>query len=119
MKHCAADGVIVTEAAQFKDFEGRVRPGGTMIVEKAALQAETERKSIRVVKIPAFETAISLSGASLGANLILLGAFVMVSQIISPGLTKQRVKEVFVGREKVLKGNLDAFDEGSNLVNNF
>lgn len=113
-----ADGVIVSEAAQFKDFEGRVRSGGTMIVEKAGLQAKAKRKDIRVIEVPAIETAVSLSGTSQGANLILLGAFVMATQIISPELIKQRVKETFAGREKALKGNLEAFDKGLNFVKN-
>jgi len=111
-----ADGVIVAEAAQFKDFEGRVRPGGTMIVEKTGLESKAERKDIRVIEVQAIETAISLSGTSRGANLVLLGAFVGVTQIISPELIKQQLKEAFASNEKVLKGNLEAFDQGLNLV---
>ncbi|MBL7124921.1 MAG: 2-oxoacid:acceptor oxidoreductase family protein [Dehalococcoidales bacterium] len=111
-----ADGVIVAEAAQFKDFEGRVRPGGTMVVEKTGLQVKAERKDIRIIKVPAIETAINLSGTSQGANLILLGAFVGATQVISPELIKKQLKESFAGKEEVLKGNLEAFDEGLNLV---
>ena len=111
-----ADGVIVAEAAQFKDFEDRVRPGGTMVVEKTGLQAKAEREDIRIIKVPAIEMAISLSGTSQGANLILLGAFVGATQIISPKLIKQQLKESFAGKGEVLKGNLEAFDEGLNLV---
>jgi len=111
-----AEGVIVAEAAQFKDFEGRVRSGGTMVVEKTGLQVKAERKDIRIIKVPAIETAINLSGISQGANLILLGAFVGATQIIPPELIKQQLKESFAGKEEVLKGNLEAFDEGLNLV---
>lgn len=111
-----ADGVIVAEAAQFKDFEGRVRPGGTMIVEKTGLESKAERKDIRVIEVPAIEAAIGIGGSSRGANLVLLGAFVGVTQIIPPELIKQQLKEAFAGKEKVLKGNLEAFDQGLNLV---
>jgi 2-oxoglutarate ferredoxin oxidoreductase subunit gamma len=111
-----ADGVIVAEAAQFEDFEGRVRPGGTMIIEKAGLQAKAKRKDIRVIEVPAIETAISLSGTSQGANLVMLGAFVGTTQIISPELIKQQLKETFSGKEEVLKANLKAFEQGLNLV---
>lgn len=111
-----ADGVIVAEAAQFKDFEGRVRPGGTMIVEKTGLESKAERKDIRVIEVPAIEAAIGIGGSSRGANLVLLGAFVGVTQIISPELIKQQLKEAFASKEKALKGNLEAFDQGLNLV---
>jgi 2-oxoglutarate ferredoxin oxidoreductase subunit gamma len=110
-----ADGVIVAEAAQFKDFENRVRPGGTMVVEKAGLQAKAERKDISVIEVPAIETAISLSGTSQCANLILLGAFVEASQIIPPKLIKQRIRESFTGKEEVLTANLEAFNKGLDL----
>jgi len=113
-----AEGVIVAEAAQFKDFEERVRPGGTIIVEKAGLAAKATRKDIRVIEVPAIETAISLSGTSRGANLILLGAFVQATQVISPELIKQEIKKSFAGKDKVAKDNLEAFEKGCGLIKN-
>lgn len=111
-----AEGVIIAEAAQFKDFEGRVRPGGTIIVEKAGFTTGGERKDIRVIEVPATETAISLSGTSRGANLILLGAFVEATQIIPPELIKQRIKETFTGNDKLQKSNVEAFEKGCSLI---
>jgi len=113
-----ADGVIVAEAAQFKDFEDRVRPGGTMIVEKTGLTAEATRKDIRVIEVPAIETAISLSGTSRGANLILLGAFVQATQVIPPELIKQEIKKSFARDEKAQKSNLEAFEKGRSQIKN-
>jgi len=112
------EGIIVAEAAQFKDFEGRVRPGGTMVVEKTGLQAKAERKDIRVIEVPAIETAISLSGTSRGANLILLGAFVEATQIISPELIKQQIEKSFASDEKARKNNLEAFEKGRSIIAN-
>jgi 2-oxoglutarate ferredoxin oxidoreductase subunit gamma len=114
-----ADGVIVAEAAQFKDFENRVRPGGTMVVEKAGLQAKTERKDIRVIEVPAIETAISLSGTSQSANLILLGAFVEATQTLPPELIKEEIKKSFTSNEKAQKVNLEAFEKGRSIIKNF
>ena len=111
-----AYGVIVAEAAQFKAFENRVRPGGTMIVEKTGLESKAERKDIRIIVVPAIEAAIGTGGSSRGANLVLLGAFVGVTQIISPELIKRQLKEAFTGKEKVLVGNLEVFDKGLNIV---
>ena len=111
-----ASGIIVAEAAQFKDFESRVRSGGTIVVEKAGLETKPERKDIRVIEVPAIETAISLSGTSQGANLVLLGAFVEATQIISGDLVKQTIEKSFAGKEKIQKSNLEAFEKGSNII---
>ena len=113
-----ASGIIVAEAEQFKVFESRLHPGGTMVIEKAGLQAKSERKDIRVIEAPAIEIAIRLSGTSQGANLVLLGAFVGATRVISSELIKQQIKESFTGNEKVLIGNLESFNQGLNLTKN-
>ncbi|MDH5695405.1 MAG: 2-oxoacid:acceptor oxidoreductase family protein [Dehalococcoidia bacterium] len=111
-----ADGIIVAEAAQFKDFENRVRPGGTIIVESAGLEAKPERKDIRVIDVPAIQTAIGITGSSRGANLVLLGAFVEATKAISPELIKQELKKSFADNKRVLRDNIKSFEEGLNLA---
>lgn len=108
--------VVVADPAQFKDYEDRVRLGGTMIVEKAGLQVRTKRKDIRVIEVPAIEAAIGISGSSQGANLVLLGAAIEATQIISPELIKQQIEKTFAGKEKIQTNNLQAFEEGHNLI---
>ncbi len=108
--------VIVAESAQFKDFEGRVRSGGTAIVESAGLEVEPEREDIKVVKVPAIETAIHIVGVSQGANLILLGAFVELTKAIPPELIHAELEKTFAGKEEALKKNLKVFEEGRNLI---
>lgn len=111
-----ADGVIVADAAQFKDYESRVRPGGTIIVESAGLKAKPERKDIKVVSVPAIKTAISITGNSQVANLVLLGAFVKATGIISPELIEQQLEKSFASKARALETNKKAFDEGRKLV---
>ncbi len=113
-----AGGIIVAEADQFENFKSRLRSGGTMVVEKAGLRAKVKRKDIRVIEVPAIEMAINLNGTSRGANLVLLGAFVEATQIISPALIKQQIRKSFVDKEKVLRGNLEVFNQGLSLVKN-
>jgi len=108
--------VVVADPAQFKDYEDRVHLGGTMIVEKAGLQARTKRKDIRVIEVPAIEATIGISGSSQGANLVLLGAAIEVTQIIPPELIKQQIEKSFAGKEKIQTSNLRAFEEGCNLI---
>ena len=111
-----ANVVIVAEARQFEDFRGRVRPGGTMIVEKAGLEVKTKRTDIRVIEVPAIEAAISLSGTSLGANLILLGAFIEATQTLPPELIREEIKNSFASDKKAQKINLQAFEKGRSII---
>jgi len=111
-----ATAVIVAEAAQFGDFERRVRPGGLMLVESAGLQAQPSREDIQLIKVPAIETAIRLSGTSQGANLVLLGAFAEVAQTIPVELIRAELEKSFAGKGKVLEGNLRAFEGGRSLI---
>ena len=111
-----ADGVIVAEAAQFKDFEGRVRSGGTMIVESAGLKEKPVRDDIKVIPVPAIKTAVGITGSSQGANLVLLGALIEATKIINPELIEQQLEKSFAGKEKAVKSNTKAFEEGRSLV---
>jgi 2-oxoglutarate ferredoxin oxidoreductase subunit gamma len=111
-----ASGIIVAEAAQFRNFEGRLRPGGIMIVEKARRQAKAQRKDIRIIEVPAVAMAISLSGTSEGATLVLLGAFVEVAQTIPPEFIKVEIKKAFADNERMEKNNLQAFEKGRSLI---
>ncbi len=113
-----AEGVIVAEAAQFDDFEKRVCSGGTMVVERAGLQAKQTRDDITVVEVPAIETAINSSGTSKGANLILLGAFLNLTGMLPMELIEKQIEKAFSGKEKVLRSNLKSLTDGWDFIDN-
>ena len=113
-----AYGIIVVEATQFGDFVDRVRPGGTIVVEKAGLQARKENKEIEVIEIPAIEIAISLTDTSQCANMVLLGAFVEATQAIPAELIRRAIKKTFVGNKKAETTNLQAFEKGRGAIGN-
>mgnify|MGYP001110845438 CR=1 FL=1 len=111
-----AEVVIIAESTQFKDFEGRVRPGGMMIIESAGFQAESKKEDFRIIKVPAIETIVHTTGSSLGANLALLGAFVAATGSIPAELIHSELEKSFASKEEVLKKSLRAFEEGRNMV---
>ena len=111
-----AEVVIIAESTQFKDFEGRVRPGGMMIIESAGFQAESKKEDFRVINVPAIETSIHITGTSQGANLVLLGAFVEATRSIPAELVHSELEKTFAGKGEALKKNLRAFEEGRNVV---
>lgn len=113
-----AHGIIITEAAQFEDFVGRVRLGGTIIVEKAGLQSGNKNRDIRVIEVSAIEIAISLASTSQCANMVLLGAYVEATQAIPAELIRREIIKTFNTNKKVKTTNLQAFEKGRSVIRN-
>lgn len=117
-----ADSVIVIDASQAKPFEDRVKPGGVMIVESARLEAvaqayglKLEREDISIKQIPGIETAHRLGNIQI-ANLILLGAYLGLTQVVPLEPVEQALEERMGQKEAILALNKDALREGTRLV---
>jgi 2-oxoglutarate ferredoxin oxidoreductase subunit gamma len=109
-----AEVVIVFEPSQLKDFEVRVKQNGILITESTGL-LEVKRQDIRIVKVPATETAVKLGGI-MAANLVLLGTYVEITKVIPPELVEIEIEQKFSGDEKKLSLNKQAFRQGMLLA---
>jgi 2-oxoglutarate ferredoxin oxidoreductase subunit gamma len=103
------------ETSQLGSFLSRLLPEGILVTESAGA-GEIERKDIKVLKIPAISKALEVTGDVMGANLILLGAYIQATGILPIELSEKHLKEAFSGREKILARNLRAFEEGVALA---
>ncbi len=112
-----ADVVVIFDNVKLSEFEGRVRPGGMLILESTGLTQEPARSDIKVTKIPAVEIA-NTSGDIRTANLILLGAYVAATNAIAPALIERRLEQQLVAKkqEKSLPANLAAFRRGLEIA---
>lgn len=110
-----ADAVVIVEPSLLKAFEQRVRASGLIMVESRGLKDEVARDDVRVVKVPALETASSL-GSTQAANLVMLGAYVAVSRAMPSELVKARLEERFAGNPKLLALNTSAYEAGLKLA---
>jgi len=107
--------LVMMEAAQLKLFSSRLLPQGIIITEKAGLE-EVGRQDVRVVAVPALETALSMGGDTMAANLVLLGAYIQATQVVPPQAAERLLEKRFAGREQVLSKNLRAFREGIKIA---
>lgn len=110
-----ADAVLVLEPSLLKTFEPRVRPGGLLIVESSGLRDEVQRDDVRVVKVPAMETASRL-GSMHAANLVMLGAYIEVAGALPAEVVEEELARRFAGNETLLSLNQRAFREGVKLA---
>ncbi len=109
-----ADCVMIFEPSQLQDFLVRVRPGGILLTESAALPP-VERTDIRTVKVPATQMALGL-GNILGANFILLGAYVGLTGALPPELIEAQIEQRFPAANRMREMNRHAFREGLDFA---
>lgn len=110
-----AQAVLLFDGSQFKVMEPRVRPGGLMIVDKSGLREEKEREDIKMLAIPAMETAISIFGEAGPSNLIQLGIYIAVTQAVPAELIEGELRKRFGTKEAVLARNMKAFEQGLEM----
>jgi len=118
------DVLLILNNSQIPFFEERVRPGGVIILEGTGLKTKVGRKDVRSFEIPAIEIAASMGG-TLVSNMILLGAYVQATNILSPEFIERELEVRFgivetgvraLGKETLLAQNVEAFRRGLELT---
>lgn len=105
------DSIIVMNRPSFDKFEKTLKPGGLMIMDSDLISVEPTRKDIDVISIPAQTLATELGSKTI-ANMILLGAFVERTGIISKEDLLKALKEH--GKEKFYAMNEKAVNIGAD-----
>ncbi|MCL6573126.1 MAG: 2-oxoacid:acceptor oxidoreductase family protein [Bacillus sp. (in: Bacteria)] len=107
---------IVLNNPSFDKFEPRVRPGGLLIVNTTLVTKTSERKDIKIIEISASDIANDL-GNSRVANMILLGAFLEHTKIVSTDSVIESLKKVFSkDKHHLIEVNKQALTKGASLL---
>jgi len=105
-----ADFVVVMNLPSLIKFEPALKPGGTLLLNKSIIHQQAKRDDIRVYEVPANELANDLGNARV-ANMVMLGAFVRATNIISPDTVKKVIRDTFGEKKAALVDiNINAFD---------
>lgn len=108
---------IVLNNPSFDKFEPRVRPGGLLIVNSSLIVRNSNRKDIKVIELMATDMANDLGNARV-ANMILLGAFLECTKIVSVESVMESLKKVLSSdKHHLLNVNKQALQKGASLVN--
>ncbi|MDR2523459.1 MAG: 2-oxoacid:acceptor oxidoreductase family protein [Synergistaceae bacterium] len=107
-----ADVVVVMNQPSFEKFKGEVKPGGVLLYNSDLVRAEGVASGIRVIAVPA-NTIAAAEGSEKVANIVMLGAAVAASGIVSDGVCVETLKEK-LGKKKpeYLPMNLSAYEKG-------
>ena len=104
-----SDCVIAMNLPSMLKFEPTLKPGGTLLLNESLVHQDAKRSDITVYKIPVSDMALEL-GESRAANIIMLGAFVRTTGIVSPEEVEKVIHDTFGAKSKELAElNLKAF----------
>lgn len=107
---------IVLNNPSFDKFEPRVRPGGLLIINSSMVVRVSSRKDITVLEMPATDMANDLGNTRV-ANMILLGAFIEHTKIVSYESIIQSLKKVLSSKKyHLLEINEQALKKGASLL---
>jgi 2-oxoglutarate ferredoxin oxidoreductase subunit gamma len=108
--------VIAMNQPSFVRFQNLVVSGGLLLVNSSMVNVTTGRGDIEVVEVPTSELAEKLGNIRV-ANMVMLGAFIRVSTIVSfARLIKNLPAILGAKRERFLKINQEALEQGHAFV---
>lgn len=107
---------IVLNNPSYDKFESRVRSGGLLIINSSLVARTSKRTDITIINVNGTDLANEL-GNSRVANMILLGAFLEQTKIVSVESILESLKKV-LGPEKLhlIEVNKRALEKGASLV---
>ena len=108
--------MIVLNNPSFDKFEPRVCPGGLLMLNSSLVNRVSERKDIKIIEISATDMANDLGNARV-ANMILLGAFLECSKLVSNDSIIESIKKVLsADKYHLIEINKLALKKGASLV---
>ena len=111
-----ASCAIVMNLPSFLKFEPRVAENGLLLVNSSIVTRKTQRKDLDAYYLPANEEAVKC-GNEKSANMIMLGAYLELTGVVSPVSVEDAFRRVFKKRNsKVLEQNRAALARGAELV---
>lgn len=104
-----ADTILVMDEKSLKDYESKVKSGGTLIINHSMITTDTKRKDVNVIKIPFTEIATEVATVK-SANMVALGAVLKTLTVV----TLNDVKEVIKMKMKpaLIEQNIKALEAG-------
>ena len=110
------DCCIVMNAPSLKKFEGMVRKGGMIILNESMIPQKVCRENIDSYYVPA-DAIAEEEGNKKGANMVLLGAYLALSAIVSIDSVYDVVEKSFAGaKEKYIESNKKLIKRGYDYI---
>ena len=108
--------ILAMNQPSFVRLQSILQSGGLLCVNSSIVDVTSARSDIEVLSVPTSELAEKL-GTIKVANMVMLGAFIKASDIISYDFLIKNLTEILgEGKSKLIKLNKDALEIGYNYV---
>jgi 2-oxoglutarate ferredoxin oxidoreductase subunit gamma len=101
--------VVAMSQEGYSKHGDNIREGGTLVIDEDLVKPEKVKKGVKSFSIPATRFAEDM-GVKIAANIVMLGFFTAVTNLIKPESAKKAIQSSF--RERLVDINLKAFDKG-------
>jgi len=105
-----SDCVVAMTLPSMLKFEPTLKPGGVLLINKSLVHQAPKRSDITVVEVAATELANELGNTRI-ANIIMLGAFVRKTNIVTSENVEKVIRDVFgAAKPELVELELKAFN---------
>jgi 2-oxoglutarate ferredoxin oxidoreductase subunit gamma len=108
-----ADILVIMSRPALETYIRTFKTGGCLILDADVVRGSPDRKDIEIIKIPATTTAAKL-GRTIVANMVMLGALVEKTKIVSEESLKRAIRDLVP--PSMVDLNLRAAEEGKKLM---
>ena len=105
--------IAMNQPSAFK-FQNEVQSGGVFFINSSLVETAISRGDITLISIPANQLADGL-GSSRSANMVMLGAFIKKSGLVSLATVFKAVEFTLQQKSKLIEINKKALEEGYNF----
>ncbi|MGM0419676.1 MAG: 2-oxoacid:acceptor oxidoreductase family protein [Bacillota bacterium] len=110
------DSAIVMNLPSLDKFGPKVKEGGVLLVNSSLIDKKLDRDDIDVIDVPANQIADDLGNTRI-ANMVMLGAYLAKTGILSLDTVKNSLEDVLPERRhNLIPLNEQALEKGFNLV---
>jgi len=106
---------IVMNQPSLEKFAPKLRKDGILVVNSSMIPIDSERTDIRKFRIRADDIALEM-GNRRSANLVMLGAFVALDEIVNHDTLIQAIKKNFADKPQFIEVNCATFLKGYGMA---
>ena len=106
---------IVMNQPSLEKFAPHLRKGGTLVIDSTMVQVNSERTDLRSFRIKADDIAEEL-GSRRSANLVMLGAYIGLDEIVSHKTLVEAIKKTFASKKQFIDVNCKTFMRGYEMA---
>jgi 2-oxoglutarate ferredoxin oxidoreductase subunit gamma len=109
------DILVAMNFPSLERFAGSVKPGGTIFVNASLVKEPWGREDVEEIRVPCLELARE-AGSELAANMVMVGAWVEKTGILSLDDAIKGMAESMKGKERFFEQNRTAIQKGAQFI---